>query len=151
MIVFARALVLAMRAYAVAAVAFAADKPLTEGDCMFVTEIAGKPTPSAWVKIPVLNGPDKLPITIVDGGKLDTIACERSDIVPDARDDRVVLQFPGTTFSIGAGDALGELKFDGTSFSYTNVTGPPWTSEQEARIVERIGLFNSRLKPNKAQ
>ncbi len=123
------------------------DPPTGEGRCMFVSEIGGKPTASAWTDgLHVLDGPEALPITVTSGGKLDAIVCERKSAVPDLRDDRVLRQFSGVTFNISTDRNIGELALGPNGFSYTLLDGDKWTPDEQAKIIARLTVFNQRLR-----
>jgi hypothetical protein len=75
-----------------AATAARAEPPLTEGPCSLLVEIDGKTqTVGPIPDLHVLHGSEKLSVSTPPGAKLRAVICERSSMVPDSGDYRVLM------------------------------------------------------------
>ena len=93
----------------------------------------------------VLNGPEQLPITVLPGGKLQAIACNRSTIVPDARDDRIPISLGVPLFlSRDTPEATVVLERFDAGYRVRLVDGS-WTTDEQQQVIQMIQLFDLRI------
>ncbi len=133
---------------AVALLATAAAPPsakLVEDSCSLVAEIDGKSqVVGPLADLHVLDGPEALPIGVAPGGKLLGVSCDRSSVVPDSRDDRVIRQLGVKLYLSDPNDVTVSISLGATGYAIRAVSGK-WSADDERGILERIELFNSRL------
>ena len=118
---------------------------LTEAGCSLVVEMDGKTSVIGPLEgLNVLNGPERLLIRIDPAGKLIAVACDRSSVVPDIRDDRIVRQLNVKLYLSDPNDVTASLDRDSSGYAVRQVSGK-WSAQDEQGVLERIALFNSRL------